>query len=739
MIERRHFTILVVEDSLADFLLIEQMLKEIKEFDKLIVHVENVAEAIDSLRKRQPDLVLLDLSLPDSTGLNTFLAVNKEAKSIPVLILTGLNDTRLALEAVKEGAQDYLVKGEFDERLLVKSILYSVERKNGLELWKTTQETYRLLFESNPIPMYIRERDSLRILKVNKACVALLGYSENEFRDMTIRDLYPVDAEDYELEFPMGTPDEEGFSKPQITRHVRKDGTQLLIECTIRELMFRGTPSYIVLADDITDRRRVQEEVLFQANVLKNVRDIVFVTDRKGTITYWNEGAEDAFGYRKSEIVGRTYDFLYPEIDKHKVPREQHNIIAGRLELWESGLVTKDGRILVCEIKASLLLGENDEILGVIRVCKDVTQNRRYAEHQKETVAMLNSIFHNVVQGIVLLDTSARIKAFNTTAIKQTIQLMGMELQENKAFPEYLTAEMHGEFNQYFEQALLNQRVHWEMAYRFSHSSIHWFGFSLSPVADDNGQVLGVCVSMINITERKLADEKFRHQFLEIENANKELDRLIKILSHDLRAPMNSISGLIALARNEQDPAEFASYLEMMDKSVKKLESFTQDIISSLKNRGSNAESEIQLHHLVQEIIDELKFVPGAENIRFVNDVPVALTLRTNGPDLRIILSNLISNAIKYHDDSKTDKFVRIGTVRHPVLLEVFVQDNGRGIAQEHHQKIFESYYTVQQREGSSGLGLSNVKASVNKLRGTIDLESEPGRGSTFRVNIPLS
>lgn len=734
--EPKRLHILVVEDNLGDFLLIQEMLNAIKDFGKDVSHVTTLSEAIEHITAKEVDVVLLDLSLPDSYGIDSFSRLNSTSSSIPILILSGLNDTRFAHEAVKIGAQDYLVKGDFEENLLSKSILYSIERKASMELLRQSQSSYKLLFENNPIPMYIRDMHDFSIIKVNKSAIEHFGYSEAEMLKMKVFDLHP--AEEVDALKAIINSSKGSSGRIVVFKHVCKNGKVLTVESRAQQIAIDGKASMLVLADDITEKRRVQEEALFQAGVLKNVRDTIFVTDLNGIITYWNEGAELTFGYLREEIVGRNFDILYSEKDKSKVKSEQKAVLTSELQQWDTRLISSDNRIVWTDVKASLLFDDKQRAVGVIRVCKDITDSKFFSEKQKETVAMLNSIFNNVNQSILLIDSDMRLKAFNSNALRHHIQLLGEELLESHPVSEYLLPDNVAEFSEKFNESLSGKVVQWEMAYRFSPTSVHWFSVNMSPVADESFEVLGVCASFLNITERKRADEQFKGQFDEIEKNNKELDRLVKILSHDLKAPMNSVSGLITLAKDEKNPQEFGQYLTMMEKSLKKLETFTNDIIFSLKNRGGLLKTEINLSNLVNELFDELRFTPGAEKISLINTLPDDLMINSDAALLRSILSNLLSNGIKYSDSDKPDSFVELSCSQYPLMIEIVVKDNGIGIAPEHHSRIFDNYYTVQKRDDSNGLGLSNVKDAVLKLNGNIELESAFGEGTVFRIQLPL-
>ncbi|MGB0424246.1 MAG: response regulator, partial [Flavobacteriales bacterium] len=145
--------ILVVEDNLQDFIIIKEVLGQIRDFFLHVEHAENIADALDRINqssgKTPFDIVFLDLFLPDSYGQETFKLVQESLQiAPPIVVLSGLSDKNIAMDIVKQGAQDYLVKGEFDANLLEKSILYSIERKKYQDILRRSEKKYRSTFES---------------------------------------------------------------------------------------------------------------------------------------------------------------------------------------------------------------------------------------------------------------------------------------------------------------------------------------------------------------------------------------------------------------------------------------------------------------------------------------------------------------------------------------------------------------------------------------------------------------
>ncbi|HEY9046012.1 MAG TPA: HAMP domain-containing sensor histidine kinase [Ohtaekwangia sp.] len=219
---------------------------------------------------------------------------------------------------------------------------------------------------------------------------------------------------------------------------------------------------------------------------------------------------------------------------------------------------------------------------------------------------------------------------------------------------------------------------------------------------------------------------------------NKELDRFVYSTSHDLRAPLTSIMGLLNIAERTQNPQEVKHYMNMMKDRIHSLDNFIKDITDySRNNRLDISREKVNLHDLVTEIWEGLKYAPEAERINFYVDIPEGTFVESDKNRLRIIIGNLLSNAIRYHDLRKEERFIRL---RHQLNGRVFylkVEDNGQGIAPEYHGKIYEMFYRGNEKSKGSGLGLYIVKETLMKLSGSIHLESSPGIGSTFTVKLP--
>ncbi|HEY0654953.1 MAG TPA: HAMP domain-containing sensor histidine kinase [Chryseosolibacter sp.] len=226
----------------------------------------------------------------------------------------------------------------------------------------------------------------------------------------------------------------------------------------------------------------------------------------------------------------------------------------------------------------------------------------------------------------------------------------------------------------------------------------------------------------------------------ELERTNKELDRFLYSTSHDLQSPLASIKGLINVARYDTKEAATHAYFDKMTDRVNSLENLIKDIIDYSKNDRTHVAIEpTDFNCLVDEVTENLKYFNGAESIHFKKEIHLHGPVNVDKTRINVVLSNLMANAIKYHDFSKPNQWIAVEVTNSNRSLKIRVSDNGTGIQEEHQSRIFDMFYRGTVRSNGSGLGLYIVKQAVEKMNGEISVYSKPAEGSSFLVSLPLS
>jgi PAS domain S-box-containing protein len=256
-----NFNILIVEDNASDQFLLEQMLLSSRLRIRKIFSASTIKKAREILEASEIHFVLLDLSLPDSFGIDSLKNIGSLIQRIPVIVLTGLDDSDTALEALKQNAQDYLVKGEINTNLLIKSIEYSIERKKAEENIIASEEKYRQMFYKNPLPMWIFDDTSLQILEVNDAAIQKYGYAREEFLQLHLKDLLVSQAPFDSLPMP-------NVSRDKLWMHVKKGGEVIIVEFISYPINHFGRTVMQAQVNDITENIKLQKELSAQKQEL---------------------------------------------------------------------------------------------------------------------------------------------------------------------------------------------------------------------------------------------------------------------------------------------------------------------------------------------------------------------------------------------------------------------------------------------------------------------------------------
>lgn len=289
------------------------------------------------------------------------------------------------------------------------------------------------------------------------------------------------------------------------------------------------------------------------------------------------------------------------------------------------------------------------------------------------------------------------------------------------------------------EKHLKNQDP-FELEYRIKkkNGKYEWFYDSGKAIFNNEGKPIRMVGSIINVSKRKIAEEKILKQKDLLEKANAELDRFVYITSHDLKAPLLSIQGLIHLAEISEDKSEVEMCLKMMMERIKGLENFIGDIIDYSRNvRAGLVKEEIDIKKMIGEIYNDLFYLENVDKIDFEIEVDNALTFNSDEKRVNVILKNLIFNAVKYQNFNQDSPYIKVKANEDGNHLVITVKDNGEGIDPDIQDKIYDMFFRASEKSSGSGLGLYIVKEMVSKLDGTIQLKSEPDKGSEFILRLP--
>lgn len=239
------------------------------------------------------------------------------------------------------------------------------------------------------------------------------------------------------------------------------------------------------------------------------------------------------------------------------------------------------------------------------------------------------------------------------------------------------------------------------------------------------------------ITTRIKAEESLQKTNKELSKRNIELDNFVYSVSHDLRAPIASVLGLINLAKQDEDMATKDLYFDMINKSALQQDNFIREILDQSRNARLDVKREkIAFDEIIDNTFDQLKHATNSgqevtKNININQDKP----FYCDPWRIKVILNNLISNAIRYRNDK--DPLINIDISIKNKKAVLVVEDNGRGISKEHLSKVYNMFYRATDKGAGSGLGLYIVKEAIDKLQGEIKIESEEGKGTKVTFELP--
>ena len=383
--------LLLLEHSETD---VELCLAELERggFDVRADVVGTRADFEARIRANSYDVVLSDYRLPDWTGMGALAVLQEYSRGeIPLILVTGTLGEELAVECLRQGVTDYVVKQNLARLpLVIRRVLderrLRDERTQAADALNTTEERYRVLFESMPLPVWVFDVETHRVLAVNAAAVGHYGYSREEFLALRIEDLRPAEGIAGLQEYARMSSQEGGIQSSERWRHRKKDGSLILVEITWHSVTWNGRPARIVAASDITERRRAEEALAEREALYRKVIEASFdgiELTEEGVVREANRGFAEMFGYRVDEMIGRPLLDFVAEESADAVRQRVSQGIEGTYELVGK---RKDGTRILLEATA-----KNHNIgtrRGRLTALRDITEKRQLEEQVRQAQKM---------------------------------------------------------------------------------------------------------------------------------------------------------------------------------------------------------------------------------------------------------------------------------------------------------------------------------------------------------------
>lgn len=524
----------------------------------------------------------------------------------------------------------------------------------------------------------------------------------------------------------------------------KPNGEHFEAEVNLAVIKVEGNDLLQVIVHDITDRKRREKAVRESESRFKGIFEGagigIGMTDPYGKMIESNQALEDLLGYQKDELLGKAIiELVHPDDrDFEKRYLTHYQNMSLKPGFFEKRYIRKDGSIIWGKLTTSVIYDEKGIPAFGIGMLEDITQRKHAEEKVKENQELLNRVNENLTEGIyrsvpgkgLVYVNKAFAKMFGYESVAEALRLSSDSLnnfydEENRR--KKLLKEIK-------KKGYLKNK---ESLFRRKDGSTFW-GLENSTVSTtaDGGLILDGVV--VDITEKKKSEELLKSKNEELKKINEELDRFVYSASHDLRAPLTSLLGLINIAQSDRYINGIAEHLELMRKSVLKLDSFIIDIINYSRNARLDLEvEEIDLKALVVDTMDNLQYVASTEKIEKRINIVQKVPLYSDSKRIIILLNNLISNAIRYHNLILDNPYIEVKGKVTKKKARIDVIDNGKGIGKQYLNNIFAMFFRASDDSKGSGLGLYIVKETVAKLNGKISVTSEVGEGSTFSIIIP--
>jgi PAS domain S-box-containing protein len=791
--------ILHLEDDKNDVELVQAELEE-EGFSCDVINVETRRDFISALEKNVFDIILADYKLPSFDGISALAVAREKTPDVPFVFVSGAMGEELAIETLKKGATDYVLKQRLSRlvpaiRRALEEVEEHLERKKAEKALEKLSRQNELILNSASEGIFGLDLNGSHTF-VNSAAAQMLGYRVRELIGKASHEIWHHSKADGSL-----YPEEEcpiySVCKYGIIRHVKdevfwkKDGTSFPVAYTSTPILEGGKLiGAVVTFRDITKRKREEEELrkhrqdlkklvkertaeLSTANgklqneinehkqteialrqsetllhkVLETLPVGVWILDEEGNVVHGNPTSQQIWAgakYVGIDLYGE-YKGWWLRTGKRIEAKEwaaARAILRGETSINEEvEIECFDGTHKIMLNSAVPIMNEHGEIIGAVVVNQDITDRKR-AEIELQQERDKAQRYLDIAGVIfVVIGVDQRVELINKKGCEslayEESEIIGKNWFDNFV-PEWDRERVRAGFVKLLSWDL-DPIEYFENPILTKSGEERMVAWHNTMLKGEEGNIIGTLSSGEDITERKRAEKELKHLADELARSNADLQQFAYVASHDLQEPLRVISGFVKLlAKRYGDKLDDKAeeFIEHTVDGVKRMETLIKDLLEY---------SKVQLKGMLLKPSDcNLLIEKSLKNLGSAIEESGAMvthgslpTVMADASQLSRVFQNLIGNALKFHGEDVPK--VHISAEKKENEWVFSVRDNGMGINPNQAERIFVIFQRLHTKEEypGTGLGLSICKRIVERHGGRIWVESEPGEGSTFFFTLP--
>lgn len=765
-------TLLLVENFAPDRELYRRYLVSDTSSLYQILEAETAIAGLALCQTESIDAILLDYALPDQDGLAFLQALHTQAngKVPPVVMMSGQGDERVAVQAIKLGAEDYLVKHQLTPTLLRSTMRSAIENARLRLQLQQSHDRFRVSLENmlDCFGFFSAIRDTTG--QIIDFRIEYLNAAALEANQMT------TDAIGKRLCEVLPAHRETGLFEEY--RRVVETGEPLIKESIVysdnynqqfltRAFDIRASKlddGFVASWRDVTDRK--QSEAALQASeqrfkeLFNTTYQFVGLLTPEGVLLEANQTALDFAGLTREDVVGRPFWEIHWWTISPQTQQQLQDAIRrasqGEFVRYEVEVLGAEETTVILDFSLKPVRDQSGKVVQLIPEGRDISDRKRREQRLRDSEARLKVGVE--VAGVALAQFDY---LSNTVELSpEAAALYGLPTDQLTVSRDRIHAAFHPEEREIMEQIIAQvldpagdgwfsreHRVVWQTG------EVRWLTVRkqvLFELIEGSLRPRSAILAAIDITDRKQAEAE-REQLLlqaqtarqEAEAANRSKDDFVALVAHELRSPLNSILGWSKLLQSRQlDPATVAKALETIERNTQGQAQLVEDLLDMSRIVGGKlciSEAPVLLPTVIEAAIDLVQPQAQAKQIELNAQLRITPQISGDYNRLQQIVVNLLTNAIKFTPEQGR---VEIELTQIDTQVELRLTDTGKGIAPEFLPRMFERYEQGQKSAGSKdglGLGLAIVKNLVELHHGTITVESPGvGQGATFTVRFPM-